>query len=51
MKKANFKEFVKGDVKDSKLLSHVFNNNFDICNHLAASINVQDSIDDPGHDL
>lgn len=47
MKKANFKEFVKGDVKDSKLLSHVFKNNFDICYHLAASINVQDSIDDP----
>lgn len=47
MKKANFKEFVKGDVKDSKLLSHVFKNNFNICYHLAASINVQDSIDDP----
>ena len=28
-------------------LKKLFNNKFDICYHLGASINVQDSIDDP----
>jgi UDP-glucose 4-epimerase len=36
-----------GDIKDTTLLSDLFNNNFDICIHLAASIIVQDSIDNP----
>ena len=36
-----------GDIKDTKLLSKLFANNFDICIHLAASIIVQDSIDYP----
>ena len=36
-----------GDIKDRALLSKLFNNNFDICIHLAASIIVQDSIDNP----
>lgn len=36
-----------GDIKDTKLLSKLFKNNFDICIHLAASIIVQDSIDHP----
>ncbi|MCZ7401459.1 MAG: GDP-mannose 4,6-dehydratase [Candidatus Methanoperedens sp.] len=36
-----------GDIKDSGLLSELFNNNFDICIHLAASIIVQESIDNP----
>ena len=36
-----------GDVKDTALLSKLFENNFDICIHLAASIIVQDSIDYP----
>lgn len=40
-------KFIKGDIKDEKLLSSVFNEKFDIVYHLAASINVQDSIDDP----
>ncbi len=45
---SNFKEFIFGDIKDEDLLSHVFQTHqFDICYHLAASINVQDSIDDP----
>lgn len=43
----NLIEFVKGDIKDIKLLDKLFENKFDICYHLAASINVQDSIDDP----
>ncbi|SHH20743.1 dTDP-glucose 4,6-dehydratase [Tepidibacter thalassicus] len=41
-------EFVKGDIKDEEILDKVFDENkFDIVYHLAASINVQDSIDDP----
>lgn len=40
-------EFVKGDIKDEEILATLFKNRFDICYHLAASINVQDSIDNP----
>lgn len=40
-------EFVKGDIKTKDILEILFKNRFDICYHLAASINVQDSIDDP----
>lgn len=37
-----------GDIQDQKLLNTLFTDNrFDICYHLAAKINVQDSIDDP----
>lgn len=36
-----------GDIKDTAILSRLFANNFDICIHLAASIVVQDSIDNP----
>lgn len=43
----HFKEFVHGDIKNRELLSDLFQNKFDICYHLGASINVQDSIDDP----
>lgn len=40
--------FVQGDIKDTNLLQNIFNENkFHIIYHLAASINVQDSIDDP----
>lgn len=39
--------FVKGDIKDSDALTSLFKENFDLVYHLAASINVQDSIDDP----
>lgn len=41
------KGYVVGDIKDKALLSGVFQDKFDICYHLGASINVQDSIDDP----
>ena len=40
-------EFVEGDIKNIRLLENIFSDKFDICYHLAASINVQDSIDDP----
>ncbi|WP_173918979.1 dTDP-glucose 4,6-dehydratase [Halobacillus sp. Marseille-Q1614] len=43
----NFRKFIKGDIKDTTLIHDVFLESFDICYHLAASINVQDSIDDP----
>lgn len=39
--------FVNGDIRDRSLLSKVFKNNFGICVHLAAAINVQQSIGDP----
>lgn len=41
-------EFIIGDIKNEDLLENLFNQvKFDICYHLGASINVQDSIDDP----
>jgi len=42
----NFK-FVKGDIKDESTLDEIFKEKYDIIYHLAASINVQDSIDNP----
>jgi nucleoside-diphosphate-sugar epimerase len=36
-----------GDIEDSGLLAELFTNDFDICIHLAASIIVQESIDNP----
>ncbi|MDP3883025.1 MAG: SDR family NAD(P)-dependent oxidoreductase [Candidatus Staskawiczbacteria bacterium] len=39
--------FVIGDIKNKELLSNIFKNNFDICIHFAATINVQKSIDNP----
>ncbi|NLW92071.1 MAG: SDR family NAD(P)-dependent oxidoreductase [Syntrophomonadaceae bacterium] len=43
---ANF-TFIQGDIKDIALLDSVFEEGFGLVYHLAASINVQDSIDDP----
>lgn len=43
----NFVEFIESDIKDIVALDRLFENKFEICYHLAASINVQDSIDDP----
>jgi nucleoside-diphosphate-sugar epimerase len=40
-------KFIKGDIKNRTALRDVFTEKFDIVYHLAASINVQDSIDDP----
>ncbi len=39
--------FVKGDIKDRAALEALFKPGFELVYHLAASINVQDSIDDP----
>lgn len=39
--------FIEGDIKDRGLLASAFQPGFDLVYHLAASINVQDSIDDP----
>jgi nucleoside-diphosphate-sugar epimerase len=36
-----------GDIKDKELLAELFKNEFDVCIHMAAAINVQDSIDNP----
>lgn len=43
----NLIEFVEGDIKDIPMLEKLFLNKFNLCYHLAASINVQNSIDDP----
>ncbi|MFC4403914.1 dTDP-glucose 4,6-dehydratase [Gracilibacillus xinjiangensis] len=43
----NFKGLTAGDIKDQSLLADLFTNNFAVCYHLGASINVQDSIDEP----
>lgn len=44
----NFRKFIHGDIKEKDRLEALFiEHNFDLCYHLAASINVQDSIDDP----
>lgn len=43
----NFVSFTEGDILDTQLVEKLFENGFDLCYHLAASINVQDSIDDP----
>lgn len=43
-----FQEFLRGSILDEDLLISLFQEHkFDICYHLGASINVQDSIDDP----
>lgn len=42
----NFK-FIKGDIKEENDLDEIFKEKYDIIYHLGASINVQDSIDDP----
>jgi len=42
------KSFIKGSIMNESILSDLFIGfRFDICYHLGASINVQDSIDDP----
>lgn len=39
------------DIRDKKLLSELFQNDFDLCIHLAAQVNVQKSIDDSAETL
>ncbi|MEB3102222.1 NAD-dependent epimerase/dehydratase family protein [Ferviditalea candida] len=43
----HLKEVMIGDIKDRELIRNLPFASFEICIHLAASINVQDSIDDP----
>src|SRR5690625_1599394 len=45
---ANLKRFIQADIQNQGLLDDLFQSvNFDLCYHLAANINVQDSINDP----
>ncbi len=44
---SGMRDIFRGDITDVATLSGLFENHFDICFHLAASINVQDSIDNP----
>ncbi|GAB6173403.1 GDP-mannose 4,6-dehydratase [Paradesulfitobacterium aromaticivorans] len=43
----HFRGFIQGDIRNQEILADLFQNQFHVCYHLAASINVQDSIDDP----
>ncbi len=44
----NLKQFIQGTILDEELLKSLFDEHrFSLCYHLGASINVQDSIDDP----
>ncbi|MFC1668486.1 dTDP-glucose 4,6-dehydratase [Chlamydiota bacterium] len=43
----NFKGLFVADIKDANEIREIFKNNFDMCFHLAANINVQNSIDTP----
>ncbi|WP_341279846.1 GDP-mannose 4,6-dehydratase [Paenibacillus sp. FSL H8-0537] len=45
---SRLERFIEGSILDESLLKQLFEEHkFDICYHLGASINVQDSIDDP----
>ncbi len=44
-------EFVEGDIRDKTLLEDLFRERYDIVYHLAAEINVQNSIDDPSQTI
>lgn len=43
----NFK-FIRGSILDKNLMSEIFKMDIDLCVHLAARINVQESIENPG---
>ena len=45
---SNFKDFIIGDIKDKEIIEALFQKyKFSICIHLAAQINVQESLDNP----
>ena len=44
---SGWRGFSRGDIKDVAVLEKLFHNRFDLCYHMGASINVQDSIDEP----
>ena len=41
------REFIKGDIRDQAVVEKLFLHRFDLCIHLAAQINVQESLDNP----
>ena len=43
--------FVEGDIRDKTVLEELFRERYDIVYHLAAEINVQNSIDDPSQTI
>lgn len=43
----HFKKFIRGDVRRRDLLNQIFQEDFDLCLHLAATISVQESLDNP----
>lgn len=43
----NLKDIIQKDIREKEVVDNLFKNNFDISIHLAARINVQDSIDNP----
>ena len=43
--------FVEGDIRDKTMLEELFRERYDIVYHLAAEINVQNSIDDPSQTI
>jgi nucleoside-diphosphate-sugar epimerase len=45
--RGKIEDFIRGDIKDRALLARLFDKGFDICVHMAAAINVQESIDAP----
>lgn len=51
VKNPSFRDLIVGDVRNEQKLSYLFKNEIDVCIHLAAQINVQESIDDPEKSL
>lgn len=43
----HLRSLVVGDVRDKALVRQTFSDGFDVCVHLAAKVNVQESLDDP----
>lgn len=43
----HFKKFIQGDIRRIDLLNQIFQEDFDLCFHLAANISVQESLDNP----
>lgn len=43
----HFKKLIRGDIRRRNLLTEIFQEQFDLCLHLAASISVQESLNSP----
>lgn len=46
-KDPRFERFIEGDIRDIETLAKVFEERFDVCIHMAAQINVHNSLEDP----